>query len=68
MHIICVIPVALILIVTYHYFPINLQAAPHKALLKPPEIVAKTNSEKPPSNILLLPPASVGRKEGGQPV
>lgn len=67
-HIISVIPVALILIVTYHYLPINLQAAPHKALLKTPEIAAKTNTENPPSNILLLPPASAGRREGGQPV
>lgn len=66
-HIICAIPAAVILIVTNHYLPINLQAAPYKALLKPPETAAKTKNEKPPSNILLLPPAPAGRREGGQP-
>lgn len=64
----CAVPVALVLIVTYHYFSSNLQAAPQGALLKPPEITAKTSGEKPPSNVLFLPPAVAGKAEGGQTV
>lgn len=52
-HIICAILVALISAVPCHYHPINLQAAPHKALLKP-GTAANTSDEKAPSSILLL--------------
>lgn len=56
LHIICAVPIALVLIVTYHYLSSNLQAAPQRALLKLPEIAAKTSDEKLPSNVLFLSP------------
>lgn len=68
LHIICADLVALVFIVTYCYLSNNLWAAPQRALLKPPEITAKTSGEKPPSNVLFLPPATAGRREGGQTV
>lgn len=57
LHIFCAGPVALVLIVTYQYLCSDLQAAPQRALLKSPEITAKTSGEKRPSNVLLLPPS-----------
>lgn len=64
LHIICAVPVALVLIVTCHYLSSNLQAAPQRALLKPPKITAKTSGEKPLSNVLFFLPAIAGRREG----
>lgn len=57
LHIVCAGPVALVLIVTYQYLCSNLQGAPQRALLKSPEITAKTSGEKRPSNVLFLPPS-----------
>lgn len=52
-HIICAIQVALISAVPCHYCPINLQAAPRKALLNP-GTAANTSDGKAPSSILPL--------------
>lgn len=52
-HIICAIQVALISAVPCHYSPINLQAAPCKALPSP-GTAANTSDGKAPSSILLL--------------